>query len=88
VKYTWDQTDVIAGQRFKLPMVNNEGIICADLANDACFIVYTADGNYNWSGQSFGRKFWANWLTNQNAQPIGWGIGSSLQPEPPSPPTT
>lgn len=83
MKYVWEESDIVAGMRFRKPD-GTEAIIIADIANQGMQIAYTSDGNYNLSGTTFNKVWWAKYLTGQNARPIGWGIGSSLSEDPPS----
>lgn len=85
MKYTWEESDIVGGMRFKLPS-GNSAMIVEDKAAAKFFIVYTGDGNYNWSGTAFDAPWWAKYLTLQNARPHGWGITSEvLLPHPPAP---
>ena len=81
MKYEWEESDIVAGQRIRIPSNGNELMLVAHLPTNTFEGVWTGDGNYNLSGQGFDSAWWARYLTAQNAEPIGFGVG----PRTPSP---
>lgn len=67
MRYIWEQEDIVAGTTFFLPVLNKEAQLVADLAGGGFQVVYH-DSNFNLSGSTFNKAWWANYLTTQNAE--------------------